>query len=130
MRVRTPPAQIRTIVPVGTGDLNTQMIGVREGLVEMASLVLSQVELAVDAWETLDTGLAERVMAQDEAIDEHLVDLDARIYEVHRSRATCVCCTWGSSPQSRSSAWATWPSQSRGWPNPQPPGRRCPAWTR
>ena len=62
VRVRAPPHHLRTIVPVGTGDLNTQMIGVREGLVEMASLVLSQVELAVDAWETLDAGLAERVM--------------------------------------------------------------------
>jgi ribosomal protein S2 len=60
-------------------DLKKEMIGVREGLVEMASLVLSQVELAVDAWETLDAGLAERVMQQDEAIDDYLVDLDARI---------------------------------------------------
>jgi len=72
---------------VGTRDLNTQMVGVRDGLVEMASLVLSQVELAVDAWETLDAGLAERVMAQDEDIDEYLMDLDARIYEVHLTHA-------------------------------------------
>ena len=63
------------------------MVGVRDGLVEMASLVLSQVELAVDAWETLDAGLAERVMAQDEDIDEYLMDLDARIYEVHLTHA-------------------------------------------
>lgn len=68
-------------------DLNTQLVGVREGLVEMASLVLSQVELAVDAWETLDPGTAERVMAQDEAVDDRLVDLDARIYEVHLMHA-------------------------------------------
>ncbi len=87
VRVRAPPHHLRTIVPVGTGDLNTQMIGVREGLVEMASLVLSQVELAVDAWETLDAGLAERVMQQDEAIDDYLVDLDARIYQVHLTYA-------------------------------------------
>lgn len=72
---------------MGTDDLNTQLVGVREGLVEMASLVLSQVELAVDAWETLDAALAERVMAQDEIIDDHLVDLDARIYEVHLTHA-------------------------------------------
>ena len=72
---------------MGTRDLNTQMVGVRDGLVEMASLVLSQVELAVDAWETLDAGLAERVMAQDEDIDEYLMDLDARIYEVHLTHA-------------------------------------------
>ena len=72
---------------MGTGDLNTQLVGVREGLVEMASLVLSQVELAVDAWETLDANAAERVMAQDEAVDDRLVDLDARIYEVHLTHA-------------------------------------------
>ena len=52
-------------------------------MVEMASLVLSQVEQAVDAWETHDPDLARRVMAQDEAVDDHLLDLDRRIYDVH-----------------------------------------------
>ena len=85
--VRMRPEQIGTIDPVATTDLDTQLTGVREGLVEMASLVLSQVEVAVDAWETLDAGLAGRVTAQDEAIDEYLVDLDARIYEVHLTHA-------------------------------------------
>ncbi len=64
-------------------DLGTQMAGVRDAMVEMASLALSQVEQAVDAWETHDPDLARRVMAQDEAIDDHLLDLDRRIYEVH-----------------------------------------------
>ena len=85
--VRMHPEQIGTIDSVATTDLDTQLTGVREGLVEMASLALSQVEVAVDAWETLDAGLAGRVTAQDEAIDEYLVDLDARIYEVHLTHA-------------------------------------------
>ena len=85
--VRMHPEQIGTIDSVATTDIDTQLTGVREGLVEMASLVLSQVEVAVDAWETLDAGLAGRVTAQDEAIDEYLVDLDARIYEVHLTHA-------------------------------------------
>lgn len=63
------------------------MTGVRDGLLEMASLVLAQVELAVDAWEALDAGMAARVSAQDEAIDEYLVNLDGRIYEVHLTYA-------------------------------------------
>jgi phosphate transport system protein len=68
-------------------DLGSQMTGVRDGLLEMASLVLAQVELAVDAWEALDAGMAARVSAQDEAIDEYLVNLDGRIYEVHLTYA-------------------------------------------
>lgn len=64
-------------------DFSTQMAGIRDALVEMASLVLSQVEQAVDAWETHDPDLAGRVVAQDEAVDDHLLDLDRRIYEVH-----------------------------------------------
>lgn len=69
--------------PMESMDLGTQMAGVRYGLVEMASVVLSQVEQAVDAWETLDSDLAKRVMAQDEAVDDRLLDLDLRIYKVH-----------------------------------------------
>ena len=68
---------------MGSTDFGTQMAGVRDALVEMASLVLSQVEQAVDAWETHDPDLAGRVMAQDEAVDDHLLDLDHRIYEMH-----------------------------------------------
>jgi phosphate transport system protein len=68
---------------MGSTDFGTQMAGVRDAMVEMASLVLSQVEQAVDAWETHDPDLAGRVMAQDEAVDDRLLDLDLRIYELH-----------------------------------------------
>lgn len=70
-------------LPMEFLDFGTQMAGVRDAMVEMASLVLSQVEQAVDAWETHDPDLAGRVLAQDEAVDDHLLDLDRRIYEVH-----------------------------------------------
>ncbi len=72
---------------MGTTDLATQMTCVRDGLVEMASVVLSQVEQAVNAWQTSDTGLAEQVMAHDEVVDEHLLDIDTRIYQIHRLHA-------------------------------------------
>jgi phosphate transport system protein len=55
---------------------------VRTGLVEMASLVLSQVEKGVAAWDAVDAIAAEEVIADDDAVDERLATLDAKIFEL------------------------------------------------
>lgn len=87
MPLHTQAAGVRTIVPVSQSGLSTQMADVRSGLVEMASLVLAQVEHAVDAWEATDRALATQVLAQDELVDERLMDLDRRIFEIHLTHA-------------------------------------------
>lgn len=55
---------------------------VRTGLVEMASLVLGQVESGVRAWELVDDETAARVIASDDAVDERCALLDAQIFEI------------------------------------------------
>jgi phosphate transport system protein len=52
----------------------------RTGLVEMASLVLSQVERGVSAWESVDSAAAAAVIAADEDVDERCAALDAAIF--------------------------------------------------
>ena len=52
----------------------------RTGLVEMASLVLSQVERGVSAWESVDGAAAAAVIAADEDVDERCATLDAAIF--------------------------------------------------
>ena len=56
--------------------------GVRTGLLEMASVVLGQVESGVAAWDAVDADGAERVIANDDAVDDRCADLDARIFEI------------------------------------------------
>ena len=56
---------------------------IKNGLLEMGSLVLSQVERAVRAWEERDVAVAHEVLATDDVIDERCLDLDQRIFNLH-----------------------------------------------
>lgn len=55
----------------------------RSGLVEMASLVLAQVERGVAAWDDVDRAAAAMVAAGDEAVDQRCVELDQKIFNLH-----------------------------------------------
>lgn len=54
----------------------------RAGLVEMASLVLSQVERGVTAWEDVDTAAAEEVISADELVDQRCAELDQKVFSL------------------------------------------------
>ncbi|MBJ7456556.1 MAG: hypothetical protein JHC74_10905 [Thermoleophilia bacterium] len=54
----------------------------RTGLVEMASLVLSQVERAVSAWEDVDSVAADEVIRADDLVDQRCVELDQKIFSL------------------------------------------------
>ena len=54
----------------------------RTGLVEMASLVLSQVERAVAAWEVVDCAAAEEVIAADDLVDQRCAELDQKVFSL------------------------------------------------
>lgn len=54
----------------------------RYGLVEMASLVLSQVERAVAAWEAIDATAAEEVIEADDQVDQRCADLDQKVFSI------------------------------------------------
>lgn len=54
----------------------------RTGLVEMASLVLSQVERAVAAWEEVDVGAAADVIATDDQVDASCAQLDQKVFSL------------------------------------------------
>jgi phosphate transport system protein len=54
----------------------------RAGLVEMASLVLSQVERAVAAWEEVDAVAAAEVIAGDDQVDERCAELDQKVFNL------------------------------------------------
>jgi phosphate transport system protein len=58
---------------------------VRTGLLEMASVVLNQVESGVAAWDSVDADAAESVIANDDAVDDRCAELDARIFEIQTS---------------------------------------------
>jgi phosphate transport system protein len=60
-----------------------ELEGFRESLLEMASLVLEQVEQAVKSWEDQDAELAARVIRNDEVVDELCVTLEQRIFDIH-----------------------------------------------
>jgi phosphate transport system protein len=60
----------------------TEIESVRSSLVEMASLVLGQVEHAVRAWEEVDSVAAAEVIAGDEAVDDRCLEIDQRIFNV------------------------------------------------
>lgn len=87
MPVPTHTAGVGTIGPVDTFDLSAQMDTVRTELLNMASLVLAQVEHAVDAWQATDRTLAADVLEQDELVDEALLSLDRHIFEIHLTHA-------------------------------------------
>jgi phosphate transport system protein len=59
----------------------------RTGLVEMASLVLSQVERGVSAWEEVDTAAAEEVIAADELVDQRCAELDQKVFSLQLLQA-------------------------------------------
>lgn len=54
----------------------------RTGLVEMASLVLSQVERGVAAWEDVDAVAADEVIAADEQVDGRCAELDQKVFSL------------------------------------------------
>jgi phosphate transport system protein len=63
------------------------MDALRMGLVEMASVVLSQVERSVVAWEEHDPGAAAEVIAGDEIVDDRCLQLDQEIFGIHIKHA-------------------------------------------
>ena len=54
----------------------------RAGLVEMASLVLSQVERAVAAWEEVNAAAADEVIAADDQVDQRCAELDQKVFSL------------------------------------------------
>ncbi len=60
----------------------TEMESFRAGMVEMASVVLNQVERAVAAWEDLDPEAADAVIAGDDRVDERCSELDQKIFNI------------------------------------------------
>ncbi len=54
----------------------------RSGLVEMASMVVGQVERAVDAWERRDEDQAARVVVDDDLVDARCTALDREVFEI------------------------------------------------
>jgi phosphate transport system protein len=54
----------------------------RTGLVEMASLVLAQVERGVAAWDEVDAEAAAEVIAADEQIDIRCAELDHKVFHL------------------------------------------------
>ncbi|MEQ8835129.1 MAG: PhoU domain-containing protein [Miltoncostaeaceae bacterium] len=54
----------------------------RSGLVEMASLVLAQVERGVAAWDEVDRVAAMEVESGDELVDQRCVELDQRVFNI------------------------------------------------
>ncbi len=54
----------------------------RAGLVEMASLVLSQVERGVAAWEDVDIASAADVIATDDQVDIRCAELDQKVFSL------------------------------------------------
>lgn len=56
--------------------------GFRTGLVEMASLVLAQVERGVAAWEEVDSGAAAEVIAADDLVDQRCAELDHKVFSL------------------------------------------------
>ena len=59
----------------------------RTGLVEMASLVLSQVERAVVAWEEVDDEAAAVVVDADDQVDQRCAELDQKVFSLQLLQA-------------------------------------------
>ena len=66
----------------GMTAFEQEMAAVRDGLVEMASIVLTQIERSVAAWEETDPQLAAEVIAADDEVDDACIDLDERIFNL------------------------------------------------
>lgn len=66
----------------GMTAFEQEMASVRDGLVEMASLVLTQIERSVAAWERTDGALAAEVISADDEVDDACIALDERIFNV------------------------------------------------
>lgn len=60
----------------------TEIEALRAGMVEMASVVLAQVERAVTAWEEVDAAAAEQVIRGDDRVDELCAELDRKIFNI------------------------------------------------
>jgi phosphate transport system protein len=60
----------------------TEIMGLRTGLVEMASLVLAQVERSVAAWDDVDPIAAAEVIAGDDRIDDRCLELDQKVFSL------------------------------------------------
>lgn len=54
----------------------------RTGLVEMASLVLSQVERGVAAWEVVSASAADEVIRADDQVDQRCAELDQKVFSL------------------------------------------------
>jgi phosphate transport system protein len=59
----------------------------RTGLVEMASLVLSQVERGVVAWEEVDVAAAADVIDADDQVDQRCAELDQKVFSLQLLQA-------------------------------------------
>jgi len=59
-----------------------EITALRTSLVEMASLVLAQVERAVAAWDETDPIAAAEVMAADDRIDDRCLELDQKVFSL------------------------------------------------
>jgi phosphate transport system protein len=59
----------------------------RTGLVEMASLVLSQVERGVVAWDEVDMAAAADVIAADDQVDRRCAELDQKVFSLQLLQA-------------------------------------------
>ena len=109
----------------------TEIMALRTGLVEMASLVLSQVERAVAAWDETDPAAAAEVTAADERIDDRCLELDQKVFSLQLLEQPVASdlrlLHVGLIASSRSSGSATWRCPSPSWPGrsrPRAPSRR------
>ena len=76
-------AEAARIAAVSTSvNFQAEIEHFRTGLVEMASLVLSQVERGVAAWEDVDAVAADEVIAADEQVDQRCAELDQKVFSL------------------------------------------------
>ncbi len=74
---------VGSIAGVGTRlNFQAEIEHFRSGLVEMASLVLSQVERGVAAWENVDPAAADEVISADEQVDQRCAELDQKVFSL------------------------------------------------
>ncbi|MFN8109563.1 MAG: PhoU domain-containing protein [Thermoleophilia bacterium] len=63
-------------------QFQTEIESLRAGMVEMASVVLNQVERSVAAWHAVDAEAARAVIDGDERVDERCAELDQKIFNI------------------------------------------------
>ena len=66
----------------GMTAFEQEVASVRDGLVEMASVVLTQIERSVAAWEATDGSLAAEVISADDEVDDACITLDEQIFHI------------------------------------------------